>query len=69
MGKVLTLQDSKYVPKYVANAIYCSLWRRTGISFAMSWWISGKKGGQFFDSITIPATKKGNIRVKPDGYR
>jgi len=29
----------------------------------MSWWIRGKKVGQFFASITIPATKKGNIRA------
>ena len=51
------------VPKYVEKAIYCSLWRRMGISFAMSWWIRGNKGGQFFTSITIPARNKRGKKI------
>lgn len=46
------------LPNNEKNATYCSLWRWIGISFAISWWIIGKNGGQFFSSITIPAAKQ-----------
>lgn len=45
------------VPIKDANAKYCNLCKWTGISFTISWWIIGKKGGQFLSSIIIPAAK------------
>lgn len=49
------------IPNNVVNATYCNVCRWTGISFAMSWWIRGKNGGQFFSSMTIPAEKNTTI--------
>lgn len=46
------------IPNNVVNATYWILCRWIGISVAMSWWISGKNGGQFFSSITIPAARR-----------
>jgi len=46
------------VPNRVVNATYCNFCRWIGISLAMSWWIIGKNGGQFFSSRTIPAAKQ-----------
>lgn len=54
------------IPNNDANAKYWSLWRWIGISFAMSWWIMGKKGGQFFSSRTIPAAKAGATTSQSD---
>lgn len=42
-------------PSKVVKATYCMFCRWIGISFAISWWMIGKYGGQFFSSITIPA--------------
>jgi len=47
-----------HLPNSEENARYCILCRWIGISFAMSWWIMGIKGGQFLSSMTIPAVKR-----------
>lgn len=52
-----------YIPNNVVNATYCNLCKWIGISFAISWWIIGKKGGQFFSSRTIPAEKQRTDQV------
>ena len=52
---------NEILPNNDANAKYCSLCRWMGISFAISWWIMGKKGGQFFSSITMPAARTEEI--------
>jgi hypothetical protein len=44
------------IPSQLANARYCNFCALAGISLAMSWWIIGKNGGQFFSSMGTPAT-------------
>jgi hypothetical protein len=53
-----TFWTLKSSPKNDENARYCILCRWIGISLEMSWWMRGKKGGQFFSSITTPAENK-----------
>jgi len=43
------------IPSQLANARYCNFCTFAGISLAMSWWMMGKNGGQFFSSIGTPA--------------
>lgn len=64
----LDWQDKPPIPNQLAKAIYCSLWACTGISLAISWWIIGKNGGQFFPSSGTPADtwnrEKGNYHLR-----
>lgn len=51
------------LPNQLAKAKYCNLWAWAGISLAISWWIIGKKGGQFLSSVVTPAGMQ-HMKVK-----
>jgi hypothetical protein len=48
-------KNNELLPNQLAKAKYCSLWAWIGISFAISWWMMGKNGGQFLSSGVMPA--------------
>lgn len=57
-----------FIPSQLAKARYCNLWALAGISFAISWWIIGKNGGQFLSLEGTPAVftrmRSTNFRCK-----
>ena len=48
-------EQNDLLPNQLAKAIYCILWAWIGISFAISWCMIGKNGGQFLSLEVMPA--------------